>query len=297
MVAQERGQLLLIGGIAVAIVVFSTILFAHSLAVSDGITTAGSADTIERTADREASVERDLGRLAAKARGDDLDGFKERYEHALQNYTRTHNQVVGTRDGTYLNATLNESASLGTEVNQTSDGMIDDPNGPPTPYDWTVAEDVSRIAVFNFTFTDGHDRGTPFELTVEGANGNQWKLEVSLDISMNKKVTIRDNTPAPPTTVCSGPVDLEVDLIAGECKQGSSFRTFSDVVEPPYKISVSKGQKAEGTYRFAAIGDFPSTSYDPGDTTPYPVVPAVDTTYDTPSTSYNRTVLVEVDDG
>ncbi len=70
MVANERGQLLLVGGIAVAIVVFSTILFAHSLAVTDGITTTGSADTIERTADREASVERDLGQLAAQARGD-----------------------------------------------------------------------------------------------------------------------------------------------------------------------------------------------------------------------------------
>jgi len=103
-----------------------------------------------------------------------------------------------------------------------------------------------------------------------------------------------------PTVACSAPNSglgntLEVDLVAGTCNKGSGFRTFSDVTKPPYDINVIKGQKAEGTYRFAAIGDFPGTSYDSVD--PYPVVPAIDVTYDTPSASYNRTVLVEVENG
>lgn len=306
MVANERGQLLLVGGIAIAIVVFSTILFAHSLAVTDGITTTGSANTIERSADREASVERDFGRLAAQTRGDDLDGFEKRYENALQNYTQTHNRVVASSGGTYLNATLNESASLGNETSQTSASEIDDPNGGSKPNEWVVAKNVSRIAVFNFNFTEGHDKGTPFNITVTGSNGNWWALEVSLTRSgpiRDKTVTIRDSTPGSDTPVCSvpnsgsGAKDLSVNLVAGTCNQGSGFKTFSDVTKPPYIINISKGQKADGTYRFAAIGTFPSTSYDSGDTAPYPVVPAIDTTYDTPSASYNRTVLVGVDDG
>jgi|GEM_PF-1671722 len=306
MVANERGQLLLIGGVAIAIVVFSTILFAHSLAVTDGITTTGSADTIERSADREASVERDLGRLAAETRGDDLDEFEARYENALQNYTETHNRVVGGSGGAYLNATLNESASLGNETSQISPGEIDDPDGGPKPKEWVVAKNVTRIAVFNFTFTKGHDSGKPFNITVTGSNGNWWALEVSLNGTgspKNKTVTIRDSAPGSDIPVCTSPnsgpdsQDLMVNLITGTCNQGSGFKTFSDVTKPPYTINVSKGQKADGTYRFAAIGTFPSTSYDSGDTEPYPVIPAVDTTYDTPSASYNRTVLVEVDDG
>ncbi|RKS82932.1 hypothetical protein BDK61_2257 [Haloarcula quadrata] len=302
MVANERGQLLLIGGVAIAIVVFSTILFAHSLAVTDGITTTGSADTIERSADREASVERDLGRLAAETRGDDLDEFEARYENALQNYTETHNRVVGGSGGAYLNATLNESASLGNETQQPSSKDIDDPNGGPKPKEWVVAKNVTRIAVFNFTFTKGHDSGKPFNITVEGADGNWWSLEVSLNGTSpkNKTITVRDSTPMSPTVACSAPNSgpgntLEVDLVAGTCNKGSGFRTFSDVTKPPYDINVIKGQKAEGTYRFAAIGDFPGTSYDSVD--PYPVVPAIDVTYDTPSASYNRTVLVEVENG
>jgi hypothetical protein len=299
MVASERGQLLLIGGIAVAIVVFSTILFAHSLAVTDGITTTGSADTIERSADREASVERDLGRLAAETRGDDIDGFEGRYENALQNYTRTHNRVVGTREGTYLNATLNESASLGTEVNQTTSSRFNRPGGTGSNVDWDLARTVDRVVVFNLTVTDIPGSGTPFTVVVEGDSGSTWDLEVAEPGDRE----VRVNPPSsPPTTVCSGPgsEDATVDFLDGTCSVGGTsgtFTTFPDSLDAPYTVSIEKGNRARGIYRFAAIGNFPGTSYDSDDTAPYPVVPAVDTTYDTPSASYNRTVLVEVDDG
>ncbi|RLM89450.1 hypothetical protein [Haloarcula sp. Atlit-7R] len=303
MVANERGQLLLIGGVAIAIVVFSTILFAHSLAVTDGITTTGSADTIERSADREASVERDLGVLAIKARGDNLDGFEGRYEHALQNYTRTHNRVVASSGGTYLNATLNKSASLGTEVNQTSDEKITNQTGAEK--DWTVVSDADRIVGFNFTFTEANDDGSPspFNITVKGANSNWWALEVYRNGTgpiKNKTIKVKNNTSPGGNSVCSAEnsgVDLEVDLVAGTCNDGSGFKTFSDVTEPPYEISVTKGQKAKGTYRLVAIGNFPDSNYKSTNIGQYPIIPAVDTTYDTPSASYNRTVLVEVDDG
>ncbi|MFB6222935.1 MAG: hypothetical protein ABEH86_04585 [Haloarcula sp.] len=293
MVARERGQLLLVGGIAVAIVVFSTILFAHSLAVSDGITTAGSADTIERTADREASVERDLGRLATEARGDDLDGFEKRYEHALQNYTRTHNRVVSIRDGTYLNATLNESASLGTEVNQTGSSRFTRPGGTGSNVDWTIASDVRRVVVFNLTVKDIPGAGTPFTLVVEGDSGGTWTLEVTETSPGAVKHVIVNGGPS----ACADTGDAEIDALEGTCSIGGTsgtFTTFTSTLDAPYTVRIEKGNRARGSYRFAAIGNFPSTSYDTGDTAPYPVVPAVDTTYDTPPASYNRTVLVEV---
>ncbi|GGK76813.1 hypothetical protein [Haloarcula sebkhae] len=290
MVANERGQLLLVGGIAVAIVVFSTILFAHSLAVTDSITTTGSADTIERSADREASVERDLGRLAAQTQGDDPDGFEERYENALQNYTRTHNRVVASSGGTYLNATLNESASLGTELNQTVPSKFQNSSGGPQN-DWPVANDVSRIAVFNLTAdVIGGSMNT---FTVVIRNGST-DLTVSIEPST---VDGGNNVTVDGKTQCynsNGTANVDVDLVAGSCTVGSNSSSFDSYhsLDPPYSVEIENGNKAEGTYRFAATGTFPR-----GDTAPYPVVPAVDTTYDTPSASYNRTVLVEVDDG
>ncbi|MGB9931843.1 hypothetical protein [Haloarcula amylolytica] len=296
MVASERGQLLLIGGIAVAIVVFSTILFAHSLAVTDGITTTGSADTIERSADREASVERDLGVLAARTRGDDLDGFEERYENALRNYTRTHNRVVASSGGTYLNATLNESSSLGTEVNQTTASRFDRPGGTGSNVHWDIARSVDRVVVFNLTVTRIPGVGREFIVKVEGDSGDTWKMVVTEP--GNKEVAV--TPPSGPTTTCSGSGDADVDLLAGTCDIGGTpgtFPSFTETLDAPYTVRIEKGNRARGTYRFAAIGNFPGTSYDSGDTAPYPVVPAVDTTYDTPSASYNRTVRVGVDDG
>ncbi|WP_336331183.1 MULTISPECIES: hypothetical protein [unclassified Haloarcula] len=296
MVANERGQLLLIGGIAVAIVVFSTILFAHSLAVTDGITTTGSADTIERTADREASVERDLRQLAAQTRGDGLDGFEERYEYALRNYTRTHNRVVASSGGTYLNATLNESASLGTEVNQTgtsSKFQRPDPSGGPQN-DWLVANDVSRVAVFNLTADVVGGSMNTFTVVIR--NGSEdMKLSVEPStIDSGNNVTVDGKTQ------CHGNGDVNVDLVAGSCTVGSNSSSFDSYhsLDPPYSVEIKNGNKAEGRYQFAAVGTFPSSNYaSPVARVNYPVVPAIDMTYDTPSASYNRTVLVEVNDG
>jgi len=296
MVARDRGQLLLIGGVAIAIVVFSTILFAHSLAVTDGITTTGSAQSIERLADREASVNRDLERLAAETRGDDLDGYEGRYRHALSNYTGTYNRVVGSRDGTYLNATLNETASLGTEVNQSGSSRFTRPGGTGSNVDWTVASDVRRVVVFNLTVKDIPGSGTPFTLVVEGDGGGTWTLEVTETTpGAVKHVTVNGGPSA-----CADTGDAEVDVLDGTCSIGGptgstgTFTTFTSTLDAPYTVRIEKGNRVRGSYRFAAIGDFPGTSYDAGDTAPYPVVPAVDTTYDTPSASYNRTVFVEV---
>jgi hypothetical protein len=293
MVADDRGQLLLIGGMAVAIVVFSTILFAHSLAVTDGITTTGSADTIERSADREASVERDLERLAAETRGDDVDGFEGRYDRALRNYTRTHNRVVANSGGPYLDATLNESASLGTEVNQTTISRFTRPGGTGSNVDWDIARSVDRVVVFNLTVTSIPGVGREFIVRVEGDSGDTWEMVVTEP--GNKEVAV--TPPSGSTTTCSGSGDADVDLLDGTCDIGGTpggFPSFTATLDAPYTVSIEKGNRARGTYRFAAVGDFPGTSYDSGDTASYPVVPAVDTTYDTPAASYNRTVLVEV---
>lgn len=299
MVANERGQLLLIGGVAVAIVMFSTILFAHSLAVTDGITTTGSADTIERTADREASVERDLGRLATQTRGDDLDGFEVRYEDALQNYTETHNQVAASSGGAYLNATLNESASKGTEVNQTNSEKFKRPNGTGSRTDWDIARDVQRVAVFRVTVDNINGNGNKLNITVNSSRSGSvdWHLNITGDPSGDRK-----NATANGNLVCDGEGELQINLVEGTCKTGgstkTSFASFPETVDSSYTVSIDHGSHANGTYVFAADGNFTAPdSYSDYDTSPYPVVPAVDTTYDTPSASYNRTVLVEVDDG
>ncbi|MHC3378059.1 hypothetical protein [Haloarcula sp. H-GB5] len=290
MVANERGQLLLVGGIAVAIVVFSTILFAHSLAVTDGITTTGSAETIERSADREASVERDLGRLAGETRADDLDGFEERYKYALRNYTKTHNRVVASSGGTYLNATLNESASNGTEVSPpTTDKFLKPSGGGGSS--WRLATNVTPVAAFNVTVDDVDGASNPTTIVVENAT-DSWTMTLDgTPPGTQKEIFV--NT----VSRCSGNGTARIDLLDGTCQVGADsgmYPPFTEQFEGPYNITIKHGSHSDVRYRFVAVGNF--SSIDPGHRDPYIVVPAVDLTYDTPSASYNRTVLVEADD-
>lgn len=291
MVARDRGQLLLIGGVAIAIVVFSTILFAHSLAVTDGITTTGSADTIERLADREASVNRDLERLAVETRGDDLDGYETRYRGALSNYTSTYNRAVGSRDGTYLNATLNETASLGTEVNQTATPakQFNKPSGGGGNK-WDLVNESTRVAVFNLTYADLNGGGSPTTTIVVENATDHWTMTLDgTPPGTQKEIFVNG------VSRCSGSGTAHLDILSGTCEiTGSTgtYPTFASELDGPYNVTIKHGAKSDVRYRFAAIGNF--SDIDPDHKAPYPVVPAVDTTYDTPSASYNRTVFVEV---
>ncbi|MBV0902022.1 hypothetical protein [Haloarcula salina] len=290
MVARDRGQLLLIGGVAIAIVVFSTILFAHSLAVTDAIATTGSAQSIERLADREASVNRDLGRLAVETRGDDLDGYETRYRDALSNYTVTYNRVVGSRDGTYLNATLNESASLGTEVNQTKTPakQFKEPGGGGGNK-WNLVNESTRIVVFNITYVDLNGGGNPTTIVVENAT-DRWTMTLDGTPPGTQKEILVNGV-----SRCSGSGTAHLEILSGTCEVAGStgtYPTFASELEGPYNVTIKHGAQSDVRYRFAALGDFSDIHSD--HKAPYPVVPAVDTTYDTPSASYNRTVFVEV---
>ncbi|WP_284007788.1 hypothetical protein [Haloarcula pelagica] len=291
--ADTRGQLLLVGGIAIAIVFLLSIILTNSLVVTTYTATPESADRIEEVEDRETAVRQDLTTVAAAVRNNTtFSNFNSTFNTSLQNYTRYRTRVSGSQSGVYINATLNATASNGGYIRSTPSIT---PVGfraptPPNPSDWVVAEDVDSVSVFNFTATgDSED----FVLTVEGDSGDVWELEITGSSGYGEVVVTPPGGTA--TTVCSSTSpgeDIDVDLVAGTCTVGgttSTFATFESSVDEPYdEIAVQKGNKFRGYVWYASTGTFSN-----GKTGGYPATPAVDLTYTGPQTSYNRTIVLE----
>ena len=298
--AESRGQLLLVGGIAIAIVFLLSIILTNSLVVTSYTATPESADRIEEVEDRETAVQQDLTVIADAVRDNTtFSNYNSTLNESFRNYTQYRTRVSSTQSGVYINATMNGTASEGgylTADSATSPGAgIRPPGGGST--NWDLGTSVGSVAVFNFTATGTTSAGPPsatFDIIVENASST-WQLEVSAAPAGVGDVAVDPPGPAGPTTYCSNTTsggEIEVDLLAGRCTDGSgspsSFPTFDDTLDGPYtRIHIVRGNKLEGTLWYASTGTVPNKEGG------YPVTPAVDLTYTGPQTGYNRTVMLE----
>ncbi|WP_135304527.1 DUF7261 family protein [Haloarcula amylovorans] len=295
MVADDRGQLLLFGGITVAVVFLVTIALTNSLIVTQNVATPDNADRIEQVADREAAVERDLQAIVTRTRAaNDTDEFTDALNRSLANYSTYQTRVSGARTGSYVDVTLNKSSSRGNRTTSSGDFQRPDPSGPGNANDWPVVEDADTVTAFNMTVTTVN--GGPsnaFTIIVEGEGGNRWRLRV-LDPVGPVERAVRVEHSGTSSTVCSTPTDTQdvrLNVTTGECTIAgttTTFQSFEDVLDSSFDVRFENGNRAGGQYVFASTGTFPDGSYDSGDYSSYPAVPAIDVTY----TNYERTILI-----
>lgn len=294
--SDTRGQLLLVGGLAIAIVFLLSIVLTNSLVVTTYTATPESADHIETVADRQSAIERDLRIMTTAVRNNTtMATFNSTYNSTLRNYTRYRTRVSGTQSGTHVNVTWEPSTSEGRYIKSTpsspGSGFRVPGGGPST---WDLATNVDRISAFNFTATSttGATPAPEFTVIVRGDSGDQWELSVD---QVGTGEVIVDPPGSSPTTVCSSPSsgpDIEVDLLQGECTVGSttaSFPTFESSLDKPYtRVRIERGEKIRGTLLYASSGSFPRDT-----SGGYAVIPVVNVDYTGPGTSYERTVTLE----
>jgi len=293
MVASDRGQLLLLGGLAIAIVFLTAIPLSNSLVVSESASTSETVGDIDGAAQREASVERGIRTLINANDNRRLAALNR----SVRNFTRYYTRVTAQQDGVYVNVTLNVTATEGTYADErlrsspSSNYTRPDPSGPGDANDWDFARDVDEIAIFNLTVTDS-DGGSmnAFTVNVTGDSGSTNELRAVSNGSSTTEIEVRG------TPVCSGS-SVEVDLTEGTCEGVPSFQPITDGLDGPYTVRFENGNRADGNYTFASDGEFPDSSWgatDPAYRT-YGIQPAFDVRYVGPDTSYTRTIWLSGD--
>jgi len=290
MVADDRGQVLLIGGLAVAIVFLTAIPLSNSLVVSESASTSDTVADIDRAAEREASVERGLARVLASVDTTNTTAVN----NSLQNFTRTYANVSGQQDGVYVNATVNVDESRGGVVNGTDD--FRKYSGGGNQQNWDLVSDTETISEFSMWLNQTNSGNPTFEVIVSGSSGDEWRVELSRGTGSNSPKTVEIIQPDGSTETCTSTGDIRLDLKSGTCTMytgtGSpttvEFTSFSESLSEPYDIRFERSNNVNlGRYRLAAVGDFDSGSLSAV------VVPAVKLQYVGPDTSYTRTILVE----
>lgn len=291
MVSQNRGQLLLLGGLAIAIVLLVAIPLANSLVVTQSASSSETVTEIDSVAREEAAIDRSVNSIV------DRSDSVEELKWGLQNYSATRTRVRGTSNGVYVNVTVNKADSEGAERLQTDGSDFDDP-GTGGSTNWQVVDSADAIGSFNLTIEDANNPASPsagaFTIEIIGDSGDVWRLR-AYRTSPSGPLTVETQEGSDPwQTACTGSTPVEVDIEAGTCTiSGSTVplpSEYTGSTNQPHRIEVTKGNNAGGDYRFTGRGDFSATG---GENSAYPAIPAIDISYVGPDASYNRTIIAE----
>ncbi|NEU56724.1 hypothetical protein [Halorussus sp. MSC15.2] len=309
---RERGQLILVTGLAIAVMLVALVLLLNTVIYTQNLATRGAGiddsgavsyrqevvsgvggvvDAENREGyDSRAKVERNV--TAAIGRFDDLTAG---YRAERATVARVETDSVSFTDGTLLYQT-NASRTL------TSDGGSDD---------WTLAENVGEgggPGVRHVTVTVSRENlstsvSTAFAVRTRTAS-DEWRVHLYDDGSA-VAVAVQNASESSPHRVCStsGP-EATVDLTAGTVNgTRCPALDWATGVSAPYDLAFENGTEATGTYGVTVAkppsdGDVRSGNFAGPDAEESPrAVPAVydaefDVHFETSDLSFHTTVRV-----
>lgn len=253
--ARSRGQLLIITALSLA-VLLSLLTLALNTAVFGGVHVAQADDSLSE--ERGAVQYRNAVRRGV---GDLLPAANERYaeyealEGTVANWSGLARGAYA-RDAVATNASMTR-ASFETRIVQNASGNFTDQSGNTS---WTVAGNVSEASGYEMNVSDqglatGNCTGDGgcFGLTVEGANGNSWRMFVHDD---DENIDLTVETAAGTTESC-GTADSSASInVTDGTFEGCSFTSFRDDpdVDPPYTLRYTDANNVRGTYNLTVGG-------------------------------------------
>lgn len=307
--AHNRGQLLLITAIMLAIVLLMLAVMLNVTILADALAADGST----------ADAERDLvGYLDGVDRGitaviianNDRRNSTTAYEAVLADTNASihgwSDQAAATylRDGTYTNVTVDEVDVRTRIVHDNASATFSDADGAAN---WQVFADAPGIDVFelNISRDDLVERTAScspadgcFELVIEDADGATSRISVA---NRSGEITLEASTPGG-TTTCSTPAAVgRLDLVNGTLD--GDVCDGLDIVDQhttPMELRYANATNASGTYIIDIEGPVTSTGSFQTEGSPrkFPLVSAVNVsvTYRSSILEYTGTKTISIGD-
>lgn len=272
MVTRDRGQLLLVAAVLIALVIVASAVLLNGLVTPETATTSslsGDAADFERTTD---SIASDLEQLFEHNTSVDEAGEPLPYADA-DALGRAVNDIYGplvanatlNRTGAVLDVRYARASSLeGDVVYNTSVNTFENEKDSAN---WTVAQGVETIprAIVNVS----NDGGGEFGLAIEGSAGGEWSYNVTDD------AVVIDGDPRCDGVINSSTRDIRLDVRNPAIHNATLEVTNTDGDVPcsprievakglstPYTVSIGNGDQAEGTYFISVDGDLHDNATD-----------------------------------
>lgn len=264
MVSDDRGQLILVGAVAIALVLLGLVLVVNTAVFTQVV---GSEGTVETTrsggvaagelADALATTVAEENRQAGPSDNggsvdneieDEIDGTESALGAALRD------RSLESR-GSFVSLEYDGNEDVGTRIAQEDVGSFADASGDPR---WSpvALENRSDIGAFAMVIdTDESDFTSPFDVEVTGASGGSTELTLDEAASGDIELDVTGST----TASCSiEPTNdtVRIDVAAGRVYEDSScqFDAFRDV-EPGYVVEFRGGDAVQGTYELTISDD------------------------------------------
>ncbi|MFB6300274.1 MAG: hypothetical protein ABEH65_08450 [Halobacteriales archaeon] len=266
---RDRGQLILVGGLALAVtfvalaLVLNTAIYTENLATR-GSDLAGGAAAIKFTD------------AAAEGIGGALEPINhhhnESHETLASNVTATVSDWsdIAGRHTAFGGRSTNVSVAAitnGTRIEQTN-GSRTFTNASTDKTDWTLVEDVEHTRRFRMNVSDDElEASGPDAFNVTVTNGGEtWRFNVTNDAVFVDNGTVTEC----PTTGSSTWINATAGRVNGtEC----SAMSFAEGVSTPYRIEFENGDNATGTYTLivdnSSLAESPTNDYDTNGGSPF----------------------------
>ena len=283
--AADRGQLILVGAFALAVVFVALALVMNAAIYTENLATrsetAGTADAqaFERTTKATAQA---AFRYAHEVNDSDHEGLERNVTQAIDAYHNV-SRVQQATSGQLVDVTV-ASTPPGTNITNTNVGF-ESPGGAD---DWTLATGVGGTRSFGLD-VENWAGGSDDELWVVAGDADDWYLNVSYDGSQ-WAVGVNDSgtyTSCGTTTAS----DLTVDFSAGTVDGDDCAALDLGSVGGTYDLGIRNGSVADGDYTLIADVE-PSAVATSVPTEEVLYAMTVDVTYRTPKLQYRTTIRV-----
>ncbi len=262
-VKNDRGQLILITALGLAILLVTLALIVNTAIYTENLATrsskvAGGSDVIQYEATVHSTVS-GLIKYGNSHHNDTIAHLQTNLSTGVEAWSDQAGTLYST-SGSAVNVSVIETDN-GSRITQT-DTTRNFSNSSLSSDDWIVVTGVSRTRQFRINVTDGaalesDGSGNAFTVILRDAGGSTWRLNIT-----STDVYVKNGTGAEFT--CAAPPDPWVNLSAGTVG-GSDCPGLSvaDGVSTPYEIEFENPGNITGTYSLI-VDDGGSIASSPG---------------------------------
>jgi hypothetical protein len=267
----ERGQLLLVAGLGLAVAFVALALVLNAVVFTENLATRnhGRADD---AVGFENAVERGVGGLLTEVNehnNTDYAELQDVFELTVAEWD-TDSALLSAADGRVTTATVTD-VEKGTQVVQSETRAFTNVTGTA---DWTLAPSVEETRRFRMVVSQ-NDSANPFRVVVSD-DAASWTVQVEDNGSDTDVLVFENGTQVASHTHDAETVELDVSQGTVNGTEIANW-TFAEGVGPTYDVAYGNGDTASGRYIFVVdrqrvplLDDLPEHTYHPRESGDYP---------------------------
>lgn len=259
----HRGQLILVGALLIATVIFGLSFLLNSLMFAGAAGSDGSSTSIAQIETADVEIQHSLRRLAVRVNHASRNVTRAEVAGAIESNVSAFSRLYGEAKAAAGSATVtvsydNATSTLGYRILQDTDDFFTDLSGTE---DWnpvlgpgTVPDNPeARIGWFTANVNVGNSStGVPFRVEAENTSGDEVTLELRRDGGNLSVESVYDPAGDPPTsttTRCGATNGRAlVDLYTGSAYTGTCEFTGIGALDGPASLRFENGERIEGRY-------------------------------------------------